>query len=282
MTLGRREVIELLARHGVSPGRALGQNFVVDPNTVRRIARLAGCGPGDRVVEVGAGVGCLTLALVETGAEVTALEIDRHLAPVLEETLAGLPVRVVIGDAMTVDWGEVLAAAPGAAPGEHSAGPWRLVANLPYNVGTPLLARLLDEVPAIERFLVMVQREVGERLVADPGGRAYGALSVKVASWATARIVGSVPASVFLPRPRVDSVLVELVRHAEPRLPADVDRAGWEELVRQGFAQRRKMLRSALRTTADAAAFAAAGVDPSARAETLDVEQWVALWRATR
>ena len=271
MTLGSRDVAEILTRHGVSPSRALGQNFVVDPNTVRRIARLAGCGPGDRVVEVGAGAGCLTMALVATGAAVTALEVDRHLEPVLAETLAGLPVRLLIADAMTVDWDVLL-----------GAGPWTLVANLPYNVGTPLLAGLLDDVPAIERFLVMVQREVADRLVADPGGRIYGALSVKVASWATARIVGSVPATVFMPRPRVDSALVELVRHPTPRLPEDVDRAEWEELVRRGFAQRRKMLRSALRGTVDQASFATAGIDPSARAETLDVEEWVALWRASR
>ena len=192
MTLTRREVVDLLERHGVRPSRALGQNFVVDPNTVRRIARLAGVGPGDHVVEIGAGVGCLTLALAETGAAVTAIETDRHLIAPLTEATAGAEVSVVHADAREVCWPRLL-----------GTDRWVLVANLPYNVGTPLLADLLDEAPQIGRFVVMVQAEVADRLVAGPSdGKAYGALSVKVASWATARRLASVSPTVFLPQPR--------------------------------------------------------------------------------
>jgi 16S rRNA (adenine1518-N6/adenine1519-N6)-dimethyltransferase len=268
VTLSPRQVQELLAEHGLSPSRALGQNFVADPNTVRRIARLAGVGPGDRVVEIGAGLGSLTLALAETGAAVTAVEVDRHLLPVLRQVVAGLDVRVVEGDALALDWDEVLAASPGASP-------WALVANLPYNVATPLVLDLLDDVPAIATMLVMVQREVGERLAAPAGSRTYGIPSVKVAYWAHAEVVGRVPPSVFVPQPRVESVLVRLVRRPEPAVGADPARLF--ELVRAGFGQRRKMLRRSLAGVVAAEAFEAAGVDPAARPEELDVHAWGAL-----
>jgi 16S rRNA (adenine1518-N6/adenine1519-N6)-dimethyltransferase len=182
MTMGRREVLDLLAANGLRPSRALGQNFVADGNTVRRIAKLAGVGPGDHVVEIGAGLGALTLALAETGAAVTAVEVDRHLVPVLESVVAGRGVTVVHADARTLDWSAVLA----------GAEQWVLVANLPYNVATPLVLELLEGVPAIDRMLVMVQREVGERLAAGVGDDAYGAVSVKVGYWATAAVVGKV------------------------------------------------------------------------------------------
>ena len=265
MTLSRREVSALLDRHGLHPSRALGQNFVVDPNTVRRIARLAEVGPGDAVVEIGAGLGSLTLALAETGASVVAVEIDRHLLPVLRETVEPAGVRVVEGDAMALDWGALLG----------GADRWVLVANLPYNVATPLVADLLDGVPEIERMLVMVQREVAERLAAGPGSKAYGAVSVKVAYWATAAVVGRVPASVFLPRPNVESALVRIDRRAFPAVdPAVVDRGWLFELVRTGFGQRRKMLRRSLAALVPAEAFTAAGIRAEARAEELSVEDW--------
>lgn len=270
MTLSRREVSQLLATRGVRPSRALGQNFVADPNTVRRIARLAEVGPGDRVVEVGAGLGSLTLALAETGARVTAVEADRHLVPVLEEVLAGAgaaeSVTVVHADAMRLDWDVLL--------GSGTRG-WVLVANLPYNIATPLVADLLDSVPEIGTMLVMVQREVGERLAAAPGSGAYGAVSVKVAYWCVASVVGRVPASVFLPRPNVESVLVSLRRRPSPAVPPE-SVAGEQlfALVGAGFAHRRKMLRRALAGMVSPAAFAAAGVSPEARAEELGVEDW--------
>jgi 16S rRNA (adenine1518-N6/adenine1519-N6)-dimethyltransferase len=261
--LSRSQIVKLLDEHGISPSRALGQNFVADPNTVRRIARLAGVGEGDHVVEIGPGLGSLTLALAETGAAVTAVELDRHIVPVLREVVAGTSVTVVEGDAAAADWTALLA----------GADRWALVANLPYNVATPLVLDLLDDVPAIDRMLVMVQREVGERLAAAPGSGAYGIPSVKVAYHATAAVVGKVPATVFVPKPRVESALVRIERRPDgPATSADPVRLF--ALVRAGFGQRRKMLRRSLAGLVDDAAFAAAGVLPEARAEELAVEDW--------
>ena len=260
MTHTRRALTELLERHDLGPSRALGQNFVVDPNTVRRIARLANVGPDTPVVEIGAGLGSLTLALAETGAEVTAVETDRHLIPVLTDVLADRPnVRLVHGDALTLDWTGLLAAHPS----------WTLVANLPYNVATPLVLDLLADVPAITRMLVMVQKEAGERLAAGPGDDAYGIPSVKVAYRATARLVGRVGPDVFLPRPRVDSALVEIVRRAEPA--TDADPTVLMALVDRSFNQRRKMLRRSLADLCPPEAFEAAGIDPQDRPERLSV-----------
>jgi 16S rRNA (adenine1518-N6/adenine1519-N6)-dimethyltransferase len=269
VTLSPRQVRDLLAEHGLSPSRALGQNFVADPNTVRRIARLAGVGPGDRVVEIGPGLGSLTLALVETGASVTAVELDRHLLPALRSVVEPHGVRVVHGDAMRLDWDALL--------GPQADRPWVLVANLPYNVATPLVLDLLAGVPAIGRMLVMVQREVGERLAAGPGDKSYGIPSVKVAYRADAEVVGRVPPTVFIPPPRVESALVRITRLASPRV--DVDPDVLFRLVEAGFGQRRKMLRRSLAGLVDAAAFERAGVRPDARAEELDLPAWASLAR---
>ena len=268
MTLSPRQVRELLDAHGLAPSRALGQNFVADPNTVRRIAGLAEVGPGDRVVEVGPGLGSLTLALAATGAEVTAVEVDRGLVPALREVVeeAGADVRVVEADARKVDWDELL-----------GKGPWVLVANLPYNIATPLVLDLLADVPAIERMLVMVQREVGERLAAVVGDEGYGIPSVKVAYWGEADVVGRVPATVFIPQPRVESALVRIVRHAHPPIDPGVDRERLFRLVEAGFGQRRKMLRRSLASLVDADAFVEAEVRPEARAEELDLAAWARL-----
>ena len=263
MTLSGADVRRLLDEYGLAPSRARGQNFVVDPNTVRRIARLAGVAPGDRVVEIGAGLGSLTLALAETGASVTAVEVDSRLLPALRSVVQPAGVAVVEGDALRLDWPALL-----------GAGPWALVANLPYNVATPLIADLLDGVPAIARMLVMVQREVGERLAAAPGDDAYGAVSVKVAYWANAKVVGRVPATVFHPVPNVESALVRIDRRPAPAVGADVDREWLFRLVRNGFGQRRKMLRRSLAAVVPAEAFVAAGIRPEARAEELAVEDW--------
>lgn len=261
MTLGPREINDLLARAGRHPSRALGQNFVADPNTVRRIAHLARVGPGDRVVEIGAGLGSLTLALRETGAEVTSIEIDHHLVPLLRETVEPRGVTVVEADAMDLDWASLL-----------GAERWVLVANLPYNVATPLVADLLDDVPHIERMLVMVQREVGERLAATVGDEQYGAVSVKVAYWAEAKVVGRVPPTVFIPQPKVESALVHIERRPAPAVDVEPDRLF--ALVRAGFGQRRKMLRRSLSGLVGDEVFARAGVRPEARAEELDVQAW--------
>jgi 16S rRNA (adenine1518-N6/adenine1519-N6)-dimethyltransferase len=265
MTLSRREIAEELRRHDLHPRRALGQNFVADANTVRRIARLAALSPGDAVVEIGAGLGSLTLALAETGALVSAVEVDAHLVPLLRGNVELAGVRVVEADALELDWDDLLA--------PHAR--WALVSNLPYNVAVPVLARVLEEAPRVTRMLVMVQEEVGARLVAAPGSRAYGAISVKLAYHANASMVGRVPASVFVPRPRVESVLVRIDRRPAPALdPTIVPPGPLFELVRLGFSQRRKMLRRVLHGVVDAGDFDAAGVDPRARAEDLDVAAW--------
>lgn len=240
---------------------------MADANTVRRIARLAEVGEGDQVVEIGAGLGSLTLALLETGAAVTAIEIDRRLAPVLRSVVEPAGATVVQADALTLEWDQLL--------GNTGAGSWILVANLPYNVATPLVADLLDSVPAVGRMLVMVQKEAAERLAAAPGHPAYGAVSVKVAYWATARVVGRVPRTVFVPQPNVDSSLLSVLRRPAPAVdPAQVSADRLFRVVRAGFAHRRKMLRRSLAGMVAAEAFAAAGVRPEARAEELDVVTW--------
>lgn len=273
MTVSPSGVRELLAEHGLRPSRALGQHFVADPNTVRRVARLAGVAPGSKVVEVGAGLGALTVALAERGADVVAVEVDRHLVPALRSVLAGRPnVRVVEADARALDWAAVL-----------GGGEWTLVANLPYNVATAVVVGVLETAPMIRSLFVMVQREVAERLAAGPGEPARGALSVVVSHWARAKVVGPVPRTVFVPRPAVESALVRIERRERPAVDASV--VSYERLravVRAGFGQRRKMLRRSLAGVVDPRAFDAAGVAPSARAEELDVEAWgrLAAWRA--
>jgi 16S rRNA (adenine1518-N6/adenine1519-N6)-dimethyltransferase len=285
VTHGPADIHQLLAANDLHPSRALGQNFVADGNTVRRIVRLAGVTEGRRVVEIGAGLGSLTLALAEAGAVVTAVEVDRHVLPVLRDQVEPLGVRVVEADALVVDWSALLG---GSSTGGDEE-PWALVANLPYNVAVPLVIRVLEEAPEVSSLLVMVQREVGERLAASAGEEAYGAVSVKVAYWATAKVVGRVPASVFIPRPRVESVLVRLDRRAgvvpalagppgvEGRPPTGPGEATYDRLfavVRGGFAHRRKMLRRSLDGLVAPAAFEATGIEATARAEELALGQW--------
>ena len=274
MTHGRGDIREILDANDLRPRRSLGQNFVADANTVRRIVRLSGVASGDHVVEVGAGLGSLTLALAETGAEVVAVEVDPAVLPVLREQVEPRGVRVVEGDARTLDWDELL----------REAGSWSMVANLPYNVAVPLVVGVLEEAPRIVSLLVMVQREVGERLAARSGEAAYGAVSVKVAYWATAKVVARVPPSVFVPRPKVESVVVRLVRHGAEggrdgasRSPAGPGNPAYDRLfsvVRAGFAHRRKMLRRSLEGVVEPAAFTAAGIAPTARAEEVSLEGW--------
>lgn len=221
------------------------------------------------IVEVGAGLGSLTLALAETGAAVRAVEVDHGVVAVLREVVADHPnVEVVEDDAMSLDWTDLL----------RDARRWTLIANLPYNVATPLVCDLLDAVPAIARMLVMVQREVAERFCAAPRTAAYGAVSVKVAYWATGRIAGFVPASVFVPRPNVESALVDITRRPEPAV--DVEPSALFHLVRTAFGQRRKMLRRSLAATVPTEVFAAAGIDAQRRPEELDVHEWGSLTTA--
>jgi 16S rRNA (adenine1518-N6/adenine1519-N6)-dimethyltransferase len=258
------DITRLLQQYGLAPRRAFGQNFVADANTVRRIAALSGVGPGDHVVEIGAGLGSLTLALAETGATIVAVEIDNGLVNALRDVVSSIPnIEVVHADAASLDW---------HALGERSPR-WHVVANLPYNIATPLVADILDDVPVVEHLLVMVQREVAERFVAEVGSDAYGAVSVKIAYWAKARIVGDVPPSVFIPKPSIMSTLVDIRRHATPAVD-DIDPRALFALVRKGFAQRRKMLRRALAGTVTSDDFETAGIAPESRAEELDVHAW--------
>ncbi|MEU5685570.1 16S rRNA (adenine(1518)-N(6)/adenine(1519)-N(6))-dimethyltransferase RsmA [Streptomyces venezuelae] len=269
--LGPADIRELAAALGVRPTKQRGQNFVIDANTVRRIVRTAEVRPDDVVVEVGPGLGSLTLALLETAAHVTAVEIDDVLAEALPATVrARLPEKIasfglVHSDAMLV--GEL----PGPAP-------TALVANLPYNVAVPVLLHMLDTFPTIERTLVMVQAEVADRLAAGPGSRVYGVPSVKANWYAEVKRAGSIGRNVFWPAPNVDSGLVSLVRRAEP-IKTTASKREVFAVVDAAFAQRRKTLRAALSGWAGSAAAAeaalvAAGVSPQARGEALTVEEF--------
>jgi 16S rRNA (adenine1518-N6/adenine1519-N6)-dimethyltransferase len=272
--LGPADVRRLATELGIRPTKTLGQNFVHDPNTVRRIVATADLTPDDVAVEVGPGLGSLTLALLPAAGHVYAIEIDPTLAGALATTVATRApdvadrLTVLQRDAMKIGVAEFGAGAPTA-----------LVANLPYNVAVPVVLHLLAELPSLRHGLVMVQREVADRLAAAPGSKTYGIPSVKLAWYANARQAGRVPPSVFWPVPNVDSGLVAFGRH-EP--PADADRVATFEVVDAAFAQRRKTLRSALAGWAGGASVAAdilvaAGVDPVSRGETLTVDEFAAI-----
>ncbi|QKV92917.1 16S rRNA (adenine(1518)-N(6)/adenine(1519)-N(6))-dimethyltransferase RsmA [Streptomyces sp. NA02950] len=272
--LGPADIRELAARLGVRPTKQRGQNFVIDANTVRRIVRTAGVRPDDVVVEIGPGLGSLTLALLEAADRVTAVEIDDVLAAALPGTVeARLPGRadrfaLVHQDALRVT------ELPGPAP-------TALVANLPYNVAVPVLLHMLARFPSIERTLVMVQSEVADRLAAAPGSKVYGVPSVKAAWYARVKRAGAIGRNVFWPAPNVDSGLVSLERRPEPpRTTATREQVF--AVVDAAFAQRRKTLRAALAGWAGSAAAAeaaltAAGISPQARGEALTVEDFAAI-----
>lgn len=271
--LNPTRIRELAGRYGFRPSKALGQNFVVDANTVRRIVRMAEVGAGDKVVEVGAGMGTLTLGLAAATERVIAIELDRGLIPVLEEVVGSLPnVEIVHADALEVDY-EALCG------GE----PHRFVSNLPYNIATPLIARLLETAGCITDFVVTMQAEAGRRLVAGPGSKDYGAVSVLVAYHCAARVVGKVGRKVFWPEPKVDSVVVRMQRRPPP---VGVEFSKLMTIVRAAFSQRRKMVRNsiggALGLPLDEAArnIEAAGVSPAARAESLGIEDFARLAEA--
>lgn len=263
MAQGRREIRELLEQHGVHPSKRLGQNFLTDPNLVDRIVRTSGVRPGDQVLEVGAGTGTLTHALAATGAAVLSYETDRRLEPILKGALAGVNVDLRFEDVMRTD----LATALGA-------GSWTMVANLPYNIGTPLLLDILRRVPAVDRLVVMVQREVADRLLAPPGNRIYGIPSIVVTLHAEARLAFTVPPSVFFPMPEVESAVVSMDR----RYPDEYAEQAIQ-LAAVAFQQRRKMLRRSLAESVEdpGTALAAAGIDETARPEDVSVADFVRL-----
>ena len=267
--LGPADVRALAATLGIRPTKTLGQNFVIDANTVRRITRTAAVRPDDVVLEVGPGLGSLTLALLGEAEAVVAVEIDPVLAGALAATVrTRLPSRadrlhVVVADAMTLD------TLPGRAPTV-------LVANLPYNVAVPVLLHALERFPSLDRGLVMVQSEVADRLAAPPGSRTYGVPSAKAAWYADVRRAGAIGRTVFWPAPNVDSGLVALTRRNPP--PTTATRVEVFAVVDAAFAQRRKTLRAALAGWAGSPAAAehalrAAGVDPQARGEALSIAQ---------
>jgi 16S rRNA (adenine1518-N6/adenine1519-N6)-dimethyltransferase len=275
--LGPAEIRDLAELLGVTPTKKLGQNFVIDANTVRRIVRVAGVQPGDVVVEVGPGLGSLTLGLLEADASVIAVEIDRRLAAQLPTTVAQLAADAA--QKLTVIRDDALAVT------ELPNTPSRLVANLPYNVSVPVLLHFLEHFDSIRSGVVMVQAEVGYRVAAEPGSKVYGAPSVKAAWYGSWRTAGTVSRQVFWPIPNVDSVLVAFERHESQ--PGDDDlRRRTFKLVDAAFQQRRKMLRQALSTvygdsTTAIAALEAAGLAPTLRGEQLGIAEFVALARAT-
>ncbi|WP_129659649.1 16S rRNA (adenine(1518)-N(6)/adenine(1519)-N(6))-dimethyltransferase RsmA [Rothia halotolerans] len=267
--LGPAEIRELAERAGVRPTKTLGQNFVIDPNTIRRIIATAGVEPGETVLEVGPGLGSLTLGLLDAAERVVAVEIDPPLAEQLPETAARFRpgsagrLDVVLSDALRVT--------------ELPAAPDALVANLPYNVAVPVLIHLLETFPTLKHGLVMVQDEVADRLAAGPGSKVYGVPSVKASWFAEVRKAGVIGTNVFWPAPKIRSGLVAFVRREEPL--AQVDRRTLFDVVDAAFAQRRKTLRSALSGWAGSGAEAErilrrAGVDPGLRGERLSVEDF--------
>ena len=267
--LGPAEIRGLAAELDVRPTKKLGQNFVHDPNTVRRIVELAGVGPDDVVLEVGPGLGSLTLGLLATGARVVAVEIDPKLAERLPKTVADRGPDAA--DRLTVLGADALRVTRDQLP-----EPTALVANLPYNVAVPVVLHLLAEVPSLRSGLVMVQTEVADRMAAGPGSRIYGVPSVKLAYYGPARKVAAVPRSVFWPVPNVDSALVAFERGDTP---ASDDRDRLFGLVDAAFSQRRKTLRAALAGWAGSAERAgelltAAGIDPRTRGEQLGVQDF--------
>jgi 16S rRNA (adenine1518-N6/adenine1519-N6)-dimethyltransferase len=269
--LGAGDIRRLAAECGIRPTKQRGQNFVTDANTVRRIVREAGVGPDDVVVEIGPGLGSLTLALLDVAQHVTAVEIDEVLADQLPATIAEFApdaaqqFTLVHADAMKID----------ALPGPE---PTALVANLPYNVSVPVLLHFLERFDSLASVLVMVQAEVAHRLAAGPGSRIYGVPSLKASWYADVELAGAVGRNVFWPAPNVDSALVRLSRRATP----DADRRATFALIDAAFAQRRKTLRAALSShygTGEAAerALVAAGIDPKARGEQLAITDFARL-----
>jgi 16S rRNA (adenine1518-N6/adenine1519-N6)-dimethyltransferase len=263
----RSDIADLLRRHGLAPNRRLGQHFLADANITRKIVAVAGITRASKVVEVGAGTGTLTRVLAATGAQVVSYEIDERLRPALSEVLDGTTVDMRFADVTDVDFATAL-------DGEG----WAMVANLPYNVGTPTVLDAMRHAPNIFRFVVMVQAEVARRFVAGSGSSDYGLPSVVAGIHTAASIAFSVPPQVFFPPPRVESAVVVMDRKGAP---AEAERA--VELARAGFSQRRKMLRRSLAVVLDdpVVDLVAAGIDPEDRAEDLSPDDFLRLARVS-
>lgn len=264
MTHSSSQIKALLHEHNLHLRRDLGQNFMVDANTVRKIAALAEISERDNIIEIGPGLGSLTLALNEYGAKITAVEYDSGMAAALRTVVADKPnISVVEADAMRIDWSELV-----------GNSRWVLVANLPYNIATPLVCDLLEGVPNIARMVILVQDEAADRFVASPGSKQYGAVSIKVAHYAHAKKVAHVPRTVFLPQPNVESALVDIRRR---EVLADVSTEAMFMLVKTAFGQRRKMLRRSLISMVSTDQFVEAGIAPDRRPETVALDEWYRL-----
>ena len=268
MVVGKSDLKDMMEKHDLRPSKSLGQNFVVDPNTILKIIRAANIEKGEQILEIGPGLGSLTSQLSAT-SKVVAIELDRYLVPALEEVLNHFGkrenVEIVQEDAMKIDWQEFFA---------QRQGVWKMVANLPYNIATPLLVTLLENAPEIQAIYVMVQLEVGERFAASPKSKAYGIPSVKAQYWAETKVLGKVSPNVFLPVPKVDSAILQIIRKSSP---PEVNYANFSRLIQTAFQHRRKMIRKSLNTLVPLANFSIAEVSPQARPEELSVTDWVKL-----
>ena len=279
--LGAADIRRIADQAGIHPTKRLGQNFVIDPGTVRRIVRLAGVKPGQSVLEVGPGLGSLTLGLLEAGCLVTADEIDSGLARRLPQTVSERMPEAL--DRLTVINRDALTLTPQLADDAGRTADLTLVANLPYNVATPIILTLLARFANLSRFLVMVQKEVADRLTAGPGSKVYGAPSLKLAWYGRATQAGRIGRHVFWPAPNVDSALVSFVRDEEGHIGEDErTRIRVFALIDAAFGQRRKTLHAALKGLVSPEAFKAAGIDPSRRGETMTIAEFAALERAGR
>ena len=266
--LGVRRLRELLRTHRIMLTKSLGQNFVIDPNTIRKVVDVADVTREDHIFEIGAGAGSLTLELARRARKVTALEIDERLRPILADTLADASnVELVFDDVLAIDLASIDAT--------------KVVANLPYNIAAQTVIKILQEAPSIQTLCVMTQREVGDRLAAKPGSKTYGLSSVLVGFHATASTAARISRNVFFPAPNVDSVLVRIERRSDR--PVEIEET-YVAVARAAFGQRRKNIRNSLSAitpvTEVESALAAASIDPSSRAESLDVDDFIALSRA--
>ena len=268
MVIGKSDLKNIMEKHDLKPSKSLGQNFVVDPNTILKIIRAANIEKHQQILEIGPGLGSLT-AQLSTTSKVVAIELDRYLVPALEEVLNHFGerenVEIIHQDAMKIDWKEFFS---------HRQGIWKMVANLPYNIATPLIVTLLENAPEIHSIFVMVQLEVGERFAASPKSKAYGIPSVKAQYWAETKVLGKVSPNVFLPIPKVDSAILQIIRKPSP---PEVNYTNFSRLIQTAFQHRRKMIRKSLTTLIPMSNFTIAEISPQSRPEELSVADWVKL-----
>ena len=268
MVIGKSDLKNIMEQHDLKPSKSLGQNFVVDPNTILKVIRAANIEKHQQILEIGPGLGSLTSQL-STTSKVVAIELDRYLVPALEEVLNHFGerenVEIIHQDAMKIDWKEFFS---------HRQGIWKMVANLPYNIATPLIVTLLENAPEIQSIFVMVQLEVGERFAASPKSKAYGIPSVKAQYWAETKVLGKVSPNVFLPIPKVDSAILQIIRKPSP---PEVNYTNFSRLIQTAFQHRRKMIRKSLSTLIPVSNFTIAEISPQSRPEELSVADWVKL-----